>query len=100
MIALRPTEPAPKTAMLRRKRGSTEFKTAPAPVGSPQPNAASISMGMSFLTLTTLRIAATEYVAKDDWPKKWLWTISSPLRRLLEPSRRAAAKLHARSFSQ
>lgn len=50
--------------------------------------------------LTTLRPQARQCDANDDWPKKWLRTMPRGPRRLLEPSRRAAAKLQARSFSQ
>ena len=41
ITAARPTEPAPKTAMLDPARTASEFITVPAPVCKPQPNGAS-----------------------------------------------------------
>ncbi len=47
MIAAKPTEPAPKTAMLLPAGGRSELSTEPAPVWMPQPNGATTSNGMS-----------------------------------------------------
>ena len=58
MIAARPTEPAPNTAMLLPAGGRSELSTDPAPVWMPHPNGATTSNGMSLVSLTALRTLA------------------------------------------
>lgn len=101
MTALRPTEPAPKTAMLLPAGGLSEFRTPPAPVWMPQPSGPSSSRGAVGSTLTTLRSVARAWVANADWPKNTPWT-SSPDSRCsgVLPSSREPAKLCAKNWSQ
>ena len=99
-MALCPTPPAPKIAMLEPKAGLRVFMTPPAPVWMPQPRGPRISRGTSLRTLTTLRSAARAWVAKDDWPKKEPWMASSPLCMVTEPSERTPAMLAGRNSGQ
>ena len=98
--AARPTEPAPKTAMLDPARTSREFITQPAPVWIPQPNGASISSGSDLGTFTRFRSAARVWVANEVLPKKWPRT---PPRNALIPSKRVkgrqATKAVIRTFA-
>jgi len=70
ITAARPTEPAPKTAMLDPARTASEFITVPAAACRPQPNGASNSSGSDLDTFTRLRTVARAWVANEDWPKK------------------------------
>jgi hypothetical protein len=55
IIALKPTDPTPNTAIDDPAGARKAFNTAPAPVCTPQPREPNISRGISFGTLTVLR---------------------------------------------
>ena len=69
--AASPTVPMPNTASELPAGMARLFRTAPAPVWTPQPNGAATSRGIELSILTTLRSEATACVAKLDCPKKW-----------------------------
>ena len=48
LMALSPTPPAPKITTVSPARTSAVFKTAPAPVTTPQPSSAAWANGISF----------------------------------------------------
>src|SRR5215472_18420453 len=70
--------------------GRSAFSTAPAPVEIPHASGPRISTGASAGTGTSALAAHTEYVANEDWPKKWLCSGDPSSRRnAVEPSVRA-----------
>ena len=97
ITAERPTPPAPKMAIDSPACGSRTFITAPAPVWTPQPSGPSSSSGASSRTLITLRSWLTEWVAKEDWPKKCEEISPCSPVSAVEPSKRRQAKLPSRN---
>ncbi len=61
-----PTAPAPKTAKALPGSGRSTLSTAPAPVLTPQANAAATSNGSSSGSFTTFPCVASACVLKDD----------------------------------
>ena len=70
IMALKPTDPAPNTAIEEPGLTLREFMTPPAPVCTPHPSGASFSRGTSLLTRTTFLSVMRACDAKEDWPKK------------------------------
>ncbi|GAA2994003.1 hypothetical protein GCM10020229_03120 [Kitasatospora albolonga] len=68
--AASPTAPAPNTTRVEPGSGRSTLSTAPAPVCTPQPNGASSSGGRPPGTGIAFRSVTSEWVAKEDWPKK------------------------------
>src|SRR6516165_12820720 len=70
--------------------GRSTFSTAPAPVEIPHASGPRGSIGASGATGTSAFAAHTEYVANEDWPKKWLCSGDPSSRRnVVVPSARA-----------
>jgi hypothetical protein len=70
MMAESPIPPAPKMTTSLPGCGAATWKTAPAPVCTPQPKGARAGSGTSPGALTAARSLTTVWVAKDDCPKK------------------------------
>ncbi|KAL2260927.1 hypothetical protein VTK26DRAFT_4929 [Humicola hyalothermophila] len=68
---LRPTQPAPNTAMLLPRSTLAVMRAAPYPVVMPQPSRQVRSMGASGCTATTEMSATTVYWLKVEVPMKW-----------------------------
>ena len=85
MIAASPTAPTPTMSTESPSRGRASLSTAPAPVARPQARGPRSSSGASPGTFTSASAVVIEWVAKDDWPKKW------PLMRLAVPRVRGGA---------
>src|SRR3569833_3152439 len=76
ITAALPTLPAPITTIEAPGLTLSASITAPAPVMIPQPIGATTSSGTSWGTGTAPRACAMQWVAKLDWAKKWLATVS------------------------
>src|SRR5690606_35147564 len=100
MRPAQPTAPVPKMAIDVPASGRISLSTAPAPVLSPQPRGPRSSSGASLSTTTTLFSTTLEYVAKEDWPKKWEPTASPFLLKAVLPSRRWQPNISSKAYSQ
>lgn len=80
---LRPTQPAPKTAMFEPSSTFAVIRAAPYPVVMPQPRRQVFSIGASCCTATTEISATTVYCEKVEQPMKWRRSLPLHLKRVV-----------------